>query len=155
MCADSIGDSETIGLMASPVAGHRHRARSRCIDLSDVERRLAIGRRLRTIRLASGLTQAELSAGLGTKAWISALENGLVYPSLPSLYRLAERLGVDVTSFLVDSAVDPAIEARAEARRALDGLRREMRHAERLVVELDTLVDRPRPDGAHDGGRSG
>lgn len=153
MSAGSIGDSETIGSM-TPRTGCRHRARARCIDQSDVERRLAIGRRLRSIRLASGLTQAELSAGLGTKAWISALENGLVYPSLPSLYRLAERLGVEVTSFLVDSAVDPAIEVRAEARRALDDLRRDMRRAEQVLAEHGALVDQPRPSASHDGGRA-
>lgn len=150
MSAGTVEGPETIPVMAPAPIARRHRARARCIDESDVERRLAIGHRLRSVRLASGLTQAELAAGLGTKAWISALENGLVYPSLPSLYRLAERLGVEVTSFLADVAPDPAIEARAEARRALDGLRREVQRAERLFVELGGLVERPRSGGPAD-----
>lgn len=55
-----------------------------------------------------------------------------------------------MTSFLADVTPDPAIEARAQARRALDGLRREVQRAERLFVELGGLVDRPRPDDPDD-----
>ncbi len=124
----------------SPPRRGRHRIRMSVLDETDIPRRKAIGRRLREIRLASRLTQADLARGLGTKAWISALENGLVYPSLPSLYRIAERLDVPVTSFLVDGPIDPAIEARADARRVLQDLQRELRRAEAASAELAKVV---------------
>ncbi len=128
---------------AAAPAIRRHRIRTSVLDDSDVPRRKAIGRRLREIRLACHLTQAELARGLGTKAWISALENGLVYPSLPSLYRIADRLDVPITAFLSDGPIDPAIEARANAKRVLQELKREVARAEDAVGELARAVGQP------------
>lgn len=62
--------------------------------------RREIGPAIRTFRLDRGLTQSALSAGLCTKAAISAIENGIVLPSLPMLYALAERLDVPATALL-------------------------------------------------------
>jgi transcriptional regulator with XRE-family HTH domain len=52
-----------------------------------------IGARIRAARTAAGWTQARLAGERFSKAYISALENGLVQPSLPALAYLAERLG--------------------------------------------------------------
>jgi DNA-binding XRE family transcriptional regulator len=41
-----------------------------------------IGARLRRARLHASLTQAQLAEGRYTKAYVSALENGLVKPSM-------------------------------------------------------------------------
>ena len=51
-----------------------------------------IGARVRTARTAAGWTQAQLAGERFSKAYISALENGLVQPSIPALAYLAERL---------------------------------------------------------------
>ncbi|MGH2408242.1 MAG: tetratricopeptide repeat protein [Candidatus Limnocylindrales bacterium] len=63
---------------------------------------IRIGKRIRTERKRAGLTQAQLAQGRYTKAYVSALENGLVKPSMAALSFLAERLGVPVTGLLTD-----------------------------------------------------
>lgn len=62
----------------------------------------AIGRRLRAARLRAGLTQQQLAGERYTKAYVSALENGLVKPSMAALNYLAGRLGVTATDLLTD-----------------------------------------------------
>lgn len=62
------------------------------VDNSHVAR--AVGDRIRRARLAVGLTQAQLSKGRYTAAYISALERGLAKPSMAALTFIAERLGV-------------------------------------------------------------
>lgn len=61
-----------------------------------------VGARIRLARRAAGLTQAQLAAGRYTKAYVSALENGLAKPSLAALNFLSERLGISVDQLLVD-----------------------------------------------------
>lgn len=61
-----------------------------------------IGARLRRERQRAGLTQAQVAEGRYTKAYISALENGLVKPSMAALNFIAERLGVPLTRLLTD-----------------------------------------------------
>ncbi len=70
----------------------------------DADRPLArqIGARLRRKRLLASLTQAQLSEGRYTKAYVSALENGLVKPSMAALNFFAVRLGVPVEELLSD-----------------------------------------------------
>jgi tetratricopeptide (TPR) repeat protein len=55
----------------------------------------SIGQRLRTFRLARGLTQAQLAAGRFSKEYVSQIERGVSHPNASSLAWLAERLGVD------------------------------------------------------------
>ncbi len=64
----------------------------------------SIGKRIRRARLAAGLTQQQLAAERYTKAYVSALENGLSKPSMAALSFFAERLGVPARSFLEDEA---------------------------------------------------
>lgn len=68
--------------------------------------------RLRAARLRAGLTQAGLADGRYTKAYISALENGLSRPSIAALEFLAVRLGVSPTELLNDG---PTRWSRVEA----------------------------------------
>jgi transcriptional regulator with XRE-family HTH domain len=76
------------------------RSRSR----AEADRPLArrIGARIRAERQRAGLTQAALAGDRYTKAYISALENGLVKPSMAALNFIAERLGLPVTRLLED-----------------------------------------------------
>jgi transcriptional regulator with XRE-family HTH domain len=63
----------------------------------------SVGARIKSARLGAGLTQAKLAEGRYTKAYISALENGLSKPSLAALNFLAGRLNLPVTHFLEDA----------------------------------------------------
>src|SRR5918999_2957243 len=72
----------------------------------------AIGQRLRQARLAAGLTQQQLAGERYTKAYISALENGIAKPSMAALNYLAPRLGKTASEILADP--NPAW-ARVEA----------------------------------------
>lgn len=62
---------------------------------------MTLGKRIRTRRQALNLTQQYLAKALGmTPQHISALEQDKRTPSLPSLVRLAEELGVSVDYLL-------------------------------------------------------
>ena len=76
----------------------------------------AIGQRLRQARLAAGLTQQQLAGDRYTKAYISALENGIAKPSMAALNYLAPRLGKTSSEILSDPS---AAWARMEADLAL------------------------------------
>ena len=62
-----------------------------------------IGVRLRAARARAGLTQREVAEGRYTKAYVSALENGLIKPSMAALRFLAERLGTTASDLLSDT----------------------------------------------------
>ena len=62
-----------------------------------------IGVRLRAARTRAGLTQREVAEGRYTKAYVSALENGLIKPSMAALRFLAERLGTTASDLLSDT----------------------------------------------------
>ncbi|WP_347321587.1 helix-turn-helix domain-containing protein [Rossellomorea sp. RS05] len=58
-----------------------------------------IGKKIRELRKAIGITQGELAVGICTQALISRMEKGDIYPSATVLYRISHRLGVDVNYF--------------------------------------------------------
>jgi tetratricopeptide (TPR) repeat protein len=62
----------------------------------------SIGARLRQARLTAGLTQQQLAGDRYTKAYISALENGIAKPSMAALNYLAPRLGTTASEILAD-----------------------------------------------------
>ena len=61
-----------------------------------------IGVRLRRARTEAALTQAELAEGRYTKAYVSALENGLVKPSMAALNFFSQRLQIPIERLLSD-----------------------------------------------------
>ncbi len=63
----------------------------------------SLGERIKAARVAQGLTQERLAAGVATKGFISQVEHNQTTPSLPRLRLLAERLGRPLSYFL-DSA---------------------------------------------------
>jgi transcriptional regulator with XRE-family HTH domain len=85
--------------MAAPATRTRNRPSLAHEDL-DLARQ--IGSRLKAARLRSGMTQRELAEPRYTKAYISALENGLIKPSMAALRFLARRLGTEPSAFLAD-----------------------------------------------------
>jgi transcriptional regulator with XRE-family HTH domain len=62
-----------------------------------------VGLRIKRARLSMGLTQQALAGDRYTKAYISALENELVRPSVAALQYLAPRLGTSPSALLADS----------------------------------------------------
>ena len=71
----------------------------------EVPAHVQLGARLRQRRLDAGLTLADLAqrAGFG-KAYLSRIENGKKVPPIGTLSRLADVLGIEAASLLVDSA---------------------------------------------------
>ena len=68
----------------------------------DLDLARQVGTRLRAARARAGLTQRELAEPRYTKAYVSALENGLIKPSMAALRFLARRLGTVPSAFLAD-----------------------------------------------------
>jgi len=75
-----------------------------------------MGERLRKARLGAGLTQQQLADDRYTKAYVSALENGLSRPSIAALNHFSRRLGIPASKLIND---EPAAWARMEADLAL------------------------------------
>src|ERR1051325_11344002 len=59
-----------------------------------------VGHRLRTLRIAAGLTQSELADGRFSKEYVSQIERGKTRPSPETLEWLPARLDVD-SAYLV------------------------------------------------------
>ena len=74
----------------------------------------AIGRRVRALREARGISLSALArqAGVG-KATLSGLENGTRNPTLETLYAITARLGVPLTAVLSAPASGPTVRGAA------------------------------------------
>src|SRR5258707_6277611 len=75
----------------------------RSLAAEDKDLARQIGGKLRAARHAAGLTQQQVAAGRYTKAYVSALENGLIKPSMAALRFLAVRLGTTPSELLAES----------------------------------------------------
>jgi transcriptional regulator with XRE-family HTH domain len=74
--------------------------------------------RLKALRTKRGLSQTELAKLVGvTPSTISQVESDLIYPSLPALFKMAEVLSIEISSFFQESegtknrVIFPAAEA--------------------------------------------
>jgi transcriptional regulator with XRE-family HTH domain len=65
--------------------------------------RVQLGIELRRVRRSRGLTQGSLGDPL-SKGFVSAVEHGLIVPSLPALRLMTDRLGLSLADFF--TAVD-------------------------------------------------
>jgi transcriptional regulator with XRE-family HTH domain len=88
------------GMMRGSMPTTTRTRRSLAVDDLDLARQ--VGTRLKAARTRAGLTQRELAEPRYTKAYISALENGLIKPSMAALRFLARRLGTVPGEFLAD-----------------------------------------------------
>ncbi len=82
----------------------------------------SLGKDIRALRKARGLTLIALSEAMGRSVgWLSQVERDKSYPSISDLGRMAEILDVSVSSFLqVDAAPqEEGIVVRAHARRPI------------------------------------
>ena len=73
-----------------------------------------LGRRLRQLRLARGMTQKELAAPNYSYAYVSTIEAGRRNPSREAVEHFAHRLGVSPEELLTGRPAD--LEARLELR---------------------------------------
>jgi transcriptional regulator with XRE-family HTH domain len=105
-----------------------------------------VGARIRSLRTAKGLTQAQLAEPLYTKAYISMLESGRTRASMKALEHIAGALGVKPSDLLGGSSTPATpqydlIEARrlledgkpAEAVKLLESLEEGLNAADQLV----------------------
>jgi DNA-binding XRE family transcriptional regulator len=103
----SLRDGSTLELTAAELAqGRLASARAThgplSVALGDVDG-VRLGQRLRALRLAAGLTQAELARRTGIhRPNIARVEAGRHTPSLETLARLAAAIGVSTTRVLAD-----------------------------------------------------
>src|ERR1035437_5554675 len=72
------------------------------VDDSPLAREM--GERLRRARLTAGMTQQQLADGRFTKAYVSALENGLSRPSMAALRFFSGRLGIPASNLINDQS---------------------------------------------------
>lgn len=88
-----------------------------------------LGERLRTLRVAAGLTQSELAQGRFSKEYISQIERGKTRPTEATIAWLAERLGVDPTFLAVGVSAEERTKAETVLARA-EALTEAHRYAE-------------------------
>lgn len=67
-----------------------------------------LGSRIRSLRTHANLSQTDLAKRVGvTPSSISQIESGLIYPSLPALFRMAEVLSVEIGTLFQSGPEDP------------------------------------------------
>ena len=104
---------------------------------------LAVGQRVRRLRLAQGISLSALAraAGVG-KATLSGLEHGTRNATLETLHAVAGVLGVPVTTLLLEPGAPPAQMAGVHGSAVTPGLI-EVFHEPGVTFELLTLRVRP------------
>jgi transcriptional regulator with XRE-family HTH domain len=109
---------------------------------------MKLGRKLREIRAAKKLTQADLQASTGIRTvHISRMENDHISPSIETLEKYARGLGIPVYRFFYDGKQPPKkadLSAR-ESRELLWGSRgKERRELGRFIEAVSRMDDRKR-----------
>lgn len=89
------------------------------------EELVRVGRRLRELRLAAGMTQAELAGRRFSHAYVSVLEAGRREPSRAAVDYFAQRLGVSVEELWSEKGASWALQMAEDLR--ADGLHAESR----------------------------
>jgi transcriptional regulator with XRE-family HTH domain len=93
----------------------------------------AIGKKIKELRKAFGLTQGDLAEGICTQALVSRIEKGDVYPSATALYQISVKLGVDVNYFF-EIGTTPRLDYVSEVEKQLKQLRVKFKFEE--ILEL-------------------
>lgn len=106
------------------------------------EELIRVGRRLRELRLASGMTQAELAGRRFSHAYVSVLEAGRREPSRAAVEYFAQRLGVAVEELWSEKGASWALQMAED-------LRAEGQHAESRELLARTLGNLERDRQLH------
>jgi tetratricopeptide (TPR) repeat protein len=107
---------------------------------------VGIGERLRSLRLAAGLSQTELAGDRVSKEYISQIERGKSRPTSETIAWLAERLAVD-PHFLAQGFSADARD-RIESALARGEALLERRHYHDAIEVFDEITDSVRASGA-------
>ncbi len=92
-----------------------------------------IGEKIKKLRLHQNMTQSELAGDQITRNMLSRVENGAALPSLPTVWYLAERLGVPA-GFLLAEGDDDRVWRKMNR---IEGIRRVLRSGDaRICLEL-------------------
>ncbi|BCB05728.1 helix-turn-helix domain-containing protein [Bacillus sp. KH172YL63] len=92
-----------------------------------------IGKKIKELRRAVGLTQGELAEGVCTQALVSRIEKGDIYPSATALYQISRKLGVDVNYFF-EIGTTPRLDYVKEVERQLRNFRVKILYEEMMDV---------------------
>jgi transcriptional regulator with XRE-family HTH domain len=92
-----------------------------------------IGKKIKELRSAVGLTQGGLAEDICTQALISRIEKGDIYPSATTLYQISRKLGVDVNYFF-EIGMTPRLDYVKEVEKQLQKLRVELKYIEMMEV---------------------
>ena len=106
------------------------------------EELVRVGRRLRELRLAAGMTQAELAGRRFSHAYVSVLEAGRREPSRAAVDYFAQRLGVTVEELWSEKGASWALQMAED-------LRAEGLHAESRQLLARTLGNLERDRELH------
>lgn len=106
------------------------------------EELVRVGRRLRELRLAAGMTQAELAGRRFSHAYVSVLEAGRREPSRAAVDYFAQRLGVAVEELWSEKGASWALQMAED-------LRSEGLHAESRELLAKTLGNLERDRELH------
>jgi tetratricopeptide (TPR) repeat protein len=104
---------------------------------SAAEAGLRLGERLRQLRVAGGMTQAELAGDRFSKEYVSQIERGKTKPTAETIRWLADRLGIDA-GYLANG-VDADERGRVEAALARSDALLEARRNEEALEELERV----------------
>lgn len=63
------------------------------------------GHKIKTLRKASKLTQADLSCDILNRTSLSKIENGNYFPSLPQLEHIADKLKISLSDLISDDDI--------------------------------------------------
>lgn len=105
---------------------------------------MSLGQKIRDLRIAKGLTQTELGAGLVTASMISQIEGDKANPSYPVLESLAKRLETPLEYFLADIKTqmeEKSIYLAGRAFRAMEKYEQALQLFEDLYNRHDLTID--------------
>lgn len=100
---------------------------------------MKLGRNLKSLRVAKGLTQGVLAHGLVSVAYVSRIESGQRRPDQRVLAELAQRLGVSIDDLLPATEVD---DSSAQHRLTLDYAELNLRtgDAQVALTQVETVI---------------
>jgi transcriptional regulator with XRE-family HTH domain len=95
----------------------------------------SVASRLRTARVAAGLTQRQLAETLGVEPiTVSRWERGVTSPSLARIRRVAETTGTNTSDLVASAETSPHSAELAALREELDELRAAVNRMARALV---------------------
>ncbi|HHW10783.1 MAG TPA: tetratricopeptide repeat protein [Firmicutes bacterium] len=104
--------------------------------------RTLLAKRIKNRRLELGLTQRDLAGNDFTRGFISQIENGIIDPSLKSLEKIAERLGLTLSALLDNPNSHDPIELEGTLNKGFHIMAQDLNEADKIATDvLDKAVE--------------